>query len=125
MILDTCALLFLASGDRRLSRAARERLAREPARWFCAISSFEIARKHRQGKLALPSAPLRWLRAVADRYALTEVPLDSALCTAAAELPHHHRDPFDRFIIAAAFRLGVPVVTVDPKFSPYGVDVVG
>jgi PIN domain nuclease of toxin-antitoxin system len=47
------------------------------------------------------------------------------LCTAAAELPHHHRDLFDRFIIAAALRLRVPVVTIDPKFSPYGVEVVG
>jgi len=59
MILDTCALLFLANGDRRLSRSARERLGREPARWFCAISSFEIALKHQQGKLELPLAPLR------------------------------------------------------------------
>lgn len=78
MILDTCALLFLANGDRCLSR-----------------------------------------------YGLTEFPLDPAVCTAAAELPHHHRDPFDRFIIAAALRLRVPVVTIDPKFSPYGVEVVG
>jgi len=124
MILDTCALLFLANGDRRLSRSARERLGREPARWFCAISSFEIALKYQQGKLELPLAPLRWLRELEDRYGLTEVPLDSALCTAATELPHHHRDPFDRFIIAAALRLRVPVVTIDPKFSPYGVEVV-
>ena len=43
MILDTCALLFLASGDRRLSRSTRERLAIQAVRWFCAISSFEIA----------------------------------------------------------------------------------
>ena len=125
MILDTCALLFLANGDRRLSRSARERLGREPVRWFCAISSFEIALKHQQGKLELPLAPLRWLRKLEDRYGLTELPLDSALCTAATELPHHHRDPFDRFIIAAALRLRVPVVTIDPKFSPYGVEVVG
>ena len=125
MILDTCALLFLANGDRRLSRSARERLGREPARWFCAISSFEIGLKYQQGKLELPLAPLRRLRELEDRYGLTEVPLDSALCTAATELPHHHRDPFDRFIIAAALRLRVPVVTIDPKFSPYGVEVVG
>ena len=124
MILDTCALLFLANGDRRLSRSARERLGSEPVRWFCAISSFEIALKHQQGKLELPLAPLRWLRKLEDRYGLTELPLDSALCTAAAELPHHHRDPFDRFIIAAALRLRVPVVTIDPKFSLYGVDIV-
>jgi PIN domain nuclease of toxin-antitoxin system len=124
MILDTCALLFLANGDRRLSRSARERLGSEPVRWFCAISSFEIALKHQQGKLELPLAPLRWLRKLEDRYGLTELPLDSALCTAAAELPHHHRDPFDRFIIAAALRLRVPVVTIDPKFSMYGVEIV-
>jgi len=124
MILDTCALLFLASGDRRLSRSARERLGSEPVRWFCAISSFEIALKHQQGKLELPLAPLRWLRKLEDRYGLTELPVDTALCTAAAELPHHHRDPFDRFIIAAALRLRVPVVTIDPKFSMYGVEIV-
>ena len=125
MILDTCALLFLANGDRRLSRSARERLGGEPVRWYCAISSFEIALKHQQGKLELPLTPLRWVRELEDRYGLTEFPLDSAVCTAAAELPHHHRDPFDRFIIAAALRLRVPVVTIDPKFSPYGVEVVG
>lgn len=124
MMLDTCALLFLASGDRRLSRSARERLSREPVRWFCAISSFEIALKHRHGKLDLPLPPLRWLRALESRYGLTELPVDSALCAAATELPDHHRDPFDRFIIAAALQLEVPVVTVDPKFVPYGVEVV-
>jgi len=124
MILDTCALLFLANGDRRLSRSARQRLGREPVRWFCAISSFEIALKHRQGKLELPLAPLRWLRNLEARYALTELPLDSALCVAATELPPHHRDPFDRFIIAAALQLRVPVVTIDPKFSLYSVEIV-
>lgn len=124
MILDTCALLFLVSGDRRLSRTVREQLGREPVRWFCAISSFEIALKHRQGKLDLPLAPLPWLRKLEQRYGLTELPLDSALCAAAAELPHYHRDPFDRFIIAAALQLRVSVVTIDPKFSQYGVEVV-
>lgn len=123
MILDTCALLFLANGDRRLSPAVREQLASAPVRWYCAISTFEIALKHRQGKLELPLAPLRWLERLQERYALTELALDSALCAAAAELPHHHRDPFDRFIIAAALRLRLPVVTIDPKFAPYGVEL--
>jgi PIN domain nuclease of toxin-antitoxin system len=125
MMLDTCALLFLASGDRRLSGSVRERLAREPARWFSAISGFEIALKHRQGKLELPRPPLPWLRALEVRYGLTELPIDAALCVAATELPHHHRDPFDRFIIAGARRLRVPVITIDPKFSAYDVEVIG
>jgi PIN domain nuclease of toxin-antitoxin system len=74
--------------------------------------------------LQLPFKPLRGLRALEGRYALTEIPLDSALCVAAADLPHHHRHRFDRFIIAAALRLRMPVVTIDPKFAPYGVETI-
>lgn len=124
MILDTCALLFLASGDRRLSRATRAELERQTARWYCAISSFELTLKHAQGKLMLPLPPLRWLRELERRYGLTEVPLDSGLCAAAAALPRHHNDPCDRFIIAAAQQLRVPVVTIDSKFAPYGIDTI-
>lgn len=123
MILDTCALLFLASGDARLSRAARGRLSDAPARWFCAISAYEVALKYQKAKLQLPLPPARWMEALARRYVLTEVPLDAALCCAAAALPGHHRDPFDRFIIAAAKRLDCAVVTVDPIFAAYDVDV--
>ena len=124
MILDTCALLFLPSGDPRLSAAARDRLAREQTVHYCAISAFEIALKVRDKKLILPLKPDRWIRAVAERYGLAEVALDSDLCAAAAELPLIHRDPCDRFIIAAAKRLRVPVVTIDSRFGEYGVEVV-
>lgn len=124
MMLDTCALLFLASGDKRLSRAARERLAEAPTRWFCSISAYEIAIKHEKAKLKLPASPLRWLEQMARRYVLSELPIDSALCCAAAALPPHHRDPFDRFIIAAAKRLGCSIVTIDPAFSIYEVEII-
>lgn len=124
MILDTCALLFLANGDPRLSAATRARLGVLPVRWFSAISTFELALKQADGKLTLPSPAALWVADLAARYALTEVPLDSALCAAAAALPPHHRDPCDRFIIATALHLAVPVVTIDPKFAPYGVSVV-
>ena len=125
MILDTCAILFLASGDRRLSDSARQQIAEAKTVWFCAISAFEIALKWRARKLDLPSKPERWVRSVAERYALTELPLESGLCSAAALLPPIHRDPCDRFIIAAAQQLRTPVVTIDPKFREYGIEVVG
>lgn len=124
MILDTCALLFLANGDSRLTAGTRRRLGRLPVRWYCAISTFEIAIKQAAGKLALPLPAAVWMEAVAERYGLSEVVLDSSLCASAALLPLHHRDPCDRFIIAAAQRLGVPVVTIAPKFAAYGVVVV-
>jgi PIN domain nuclease of toxin-antitoxin system len=124
MILDTCALLFLANGDPRLSATTRARLGALPVRWFSAISTFELALKQADGKLTLPSPAALWVADLGARYALTEVPLDSTLCAMAAALPPHHRDPCDRFIIATALHLGVPVVTIDPKFAPYGVSVV-
>lgn len=124
MILDTCALLFLANGDRRLTAGTRRRLGALPVRWYCAISTFEIALKQAAGKLALPLPAAVWMGELAERYDLSEVLLDSALCASAALLPPHHRDPCDRFIIAAAQRLAVPVVTIDPKFTAYGVVVV-
>ena len=63
------------------------------------------------------------LDALTRRYDLSEVPLSAALCTSAALLPPIHRDPCDRFIIAAAKSLGVPVVTIDSRFEEYGVQV--
>lgn len=124
MILDTCALLFLANGDRRLTAATRKRLGALPVRWYCSISTFEIALKQAAGKLPLPVPAHLWMEKLAERYGLSEVVLDSALCAASASLPMHHRDPCDRFIIAAARQLAVPVVTIDPKFAVYGVAVV-
>ena len=116
MILDTCTLIFLAMGDGRLSRAARTQLSRAPVRWYCAISAFEVALKHRQGKLELPIEPLPWLRALAERYALSELALDAALCARAAGLPNHHRDPFDRLLAAQALDGALVLVSSDPAF---------
>jgi PIN domain nuclease of toxin-antitoxin system len=80
--------------------------------------------KVRDNKLDLPLKPERWVQAVAERYGLVEVPLDAQLCVAAVSLPPIHRDPCDRFIIAAAKRLHVPAVTVDARFAEYGIEVV-
>ena len=69
-------------------------------------------------------SPEHWMEEIARRYLLTELPVDSALCFAAAALPYHHRDPFDRFIIAGAQRLQCAVVTIDRNFSLYGVEII-
>lgn len=122
MILDTCALLWLPSGHAALSGAARERLAKAPTVWYCAISGFEIALKVRDDKLELPHEPAAWIKAVATRYGLTKIPLDAELCAAGPLLPPHHGDPCDRFIIAAALAKNMPVVTSDGRFADYGVE---
>jgi PIN domain nuclease of toxin-antitoxin system len=85
------------------------------------MSGVEVALKVRRGKLELPATPEDWFRTVLSHHGLTLLPLDLEDAVRAPQLPDVHRDPCDRFLVAAALRLGVPVVTADPHFASYGV----
>ena len=125
MILDTCALLWLASGDKRLSRAALREINQAPVVYVSAISGFEIALKVAKGKLKLPHPPQEWFEKVVEHHGLAVLPLELEVCIAAAQLPTIHDDPCDRFIIAAAKLHDLTVVTADERFEEYGVMVLG
>ena len=124
MILDTCVLLWLASGNKKLSRAALKEINAAPAVYVSAISGFEIAIKVAKGKLKLPHPPQEWFEKVVEHHGLTILPLELNVCIAAAKLPPIHNDPCDRFIIAAAKLHGLTVVTTDEQFEKYGVTVI-
>ena len=124
MILDTCALLWLASGNKKLSRSALKEITRTPVVYVASISGFEIAVKVARGKLKLPDAPIEWFEKVVEHHGLAVLALDLRHCIAAAELPPIHNDPCDRFIIAAAKLLELTVVTADERFREYGVNVI-
>ena len=124
MILDTCALLWLASGDKKLSRAALKEINEAPAVYISAISGFEIAIKTARGKLKLPHPPQVWFEKIVEHHGLAVLPLELNVCIAAARLPPIHNDPCDRFIIAAAKLHDLTVVTSDEQFEKYGVTVV-
>ena len=123
MILDTCALLWLASGNKKLSRAALKEINAVPAVYVSAISGFEISLKTRTGKLELSHPIEEWFGRVMEHHGLTILPLGLDVCIAAAKLPPIHDDPFDRFIIAAAKLHDLTVVTTDEQFEKYGVTV--
>ena len=124
MILDTCALLWLAQGGGKLSPSALKRIQAEPVVHVCAISGFEIGVKQRKGKLTLPATLETWFAAIIAHHDLSVLPLSVDECIRAAELPQLHNDPCDRIIIAAALRGRHPVVTHDNVFEKYGVKVV-
>ncbi len=124
MILDTCALLWLASGDRRLSRAALKEINAAAVVYVSAISGFEIASKVAKGKLKLPHPPQVWFEKVVGHHGLTILPLELDVCIAAAQLPQIHNDPCDRFIIAAAKLHDLTVLTSDKQFEKYGVTLI-
>lgn len=124
MILDTCALLWLASGDKKLSRSALTEIDEAAAVYVSAISGFEIAIKVAKGKLKLPGPPQEWFEKIVEHHGLAVLPLELNVCIAAARLPPMHDDPCDRFIIAAAKLHDLTVVTTDEQFEKYGVTVI-
>lgn len=124
MILDTCALLWLAQGGGKLSASALKRIQAEPVVHVSAISGFEIGIKQRKGKLTLPASLDTWFAAIIDHHDLSVLPLGLEACIRATELPQIHNDPCDRMIIATALMGRHSVVTHDSVFKEYGVDVV-
>jgi PIN domain nuclease of toxin-antitoxin system len=126
LILDTCALLWLASGDRRrLSEEVFATIDRAETVSVVAITGFEIGIKYKAGKLRLPVAPQKWFDTILTHHRLDLIDLDLKICVQATELPPIHNDPCDRLIIAAALIHELPVVTADARFSEYGVRVKG
>src|ERR1039457_6749221 len=124
MILDTCALLWLSGGNRKLSRAALKEINAVPAVYVSAISGFEISLKTSGGRLELSPPVESWFEQVTEHHGLTILSLGLNVCIAAAKLPPIHDDPFDRFIIAAAKLHDLTVVTRDEQFEKYGVTVI-
>jgi PIN domain nuclease of toxin-antitoxin system len=124
MMLDTCALLWLAQGGGELSEAALQGIEAAPVVYISAISGFEIGIKVQKGKIQLPARPADWFTAVLEHHDIEVLPLVLEVCIRATELPAIHADPCDRMIIAAAQMHHVPVVTTDPLFSRYGIEVI-
>ena len=88
------------------------------------MTFWEIIFKCQIGKLKLGLDPTAWLERVERKFALTVVGVSHEMMVSAALLPLHHRDPADRFIIATALKMGLPVVTSDDNFPKYGVATV-
>ncbi|MBU0676928.1 MAG: type II toxin-antitoxin system VapC family toxin [Verrucomicrobia bacterium] len=124
IVLDTCALLWLTSGSRKLTQNARTAIADASVVYLSSITAFEIGVKARKGVLSLPFPATEWIASVLSLHDLSEIPLTAEICGAACDLPPIHKDPFDRFIIATAKKHGLPVVTADKIFSQYNIEVI-
>jgi PIN domain nuclease of toxin-antitoxin system len=121
-LLDTHTFLWFITGNERLSGRAREVLAdREGAMLISVASLWEIAIKYGLGKLTLDRPFQALIPGELERQRIGTLGISPDHLSELVRLPLHHRDPFDRLIVAQALSEGVPVISVDPAFDPYGV----
>ena len=124
ILLDTCALLWLGFGDKKLSLDARQVIEETETVYVSPISLWEIANKRSTGGLTLQLPTRQWFEKLCEWYNLSLLPLSSEVMIRAGELPKHHKDPADRIIIAAALDANLTVVTGDSRFPEYGVTTI-
>ena len=124
ILCDTCALIWLATGDAKLSRMARTVIRDAELLCFSSISIWEIARKVKAGELEIPVSPTLFADMLVKQYGMKELPLDNTVMLRSSALTEIHKDPADRFIIATALLNDCVVVTGDRRFPKYGVETV-
>ena len=121
-LLDTATLIFSIAAPERLSKRAYDALRRSDSiREISSISLAEIAVKNTLGKLKMPAGTVE--QAIQDMM-LRVLPFTADDAYRLFELPLHHRDPFDRILIVQSIEQGWPIVTADPWFARYPVDVI-
>ena len=87
-----------------------------------AASSWEIAIKHALGKLPLPEPPAEYVPSRPELSGTKALAVEHRHALHVATLPHHHRNPFDRLLVAQAMLEGLPILTSDEALGRYDVE---
>jgi PIN domain nuclease of toxin-antitoxin system len=119
LLLDTNVLIWWLEESPRLGKETRDAITGELEIMVSAVSAFEIAAKVAVGKLRAPGD----LAVQITEQTMIELPVTVRHGLAVGQLPMHHRDPFDRLLIAQARCEGLTIVTADRAFAAYDVPV--
>ncbi len=125
ILLDTHCWIWWLAEPERLSASALD-LIRDAGNTILlsAASSWEIAVKYAIGKLPLPEAPEEFVPKRLARDSITGLAVEHVHALRVATLPLHHRDPFDRLLVAQSQVEEAPLLTADPAFAAYDVEVI-
>jgi PIN domain nuclease of toxin-antitoxin system len=122
LLLDTHTFLWFCQDDRALSKTARTTIEDPANSKFVSVAScWELAIKAGLGKLNLGEPSATYIPNALARTGIQLLPIDLSHATAVESLPLHHKDPFDRMLIAQAMIEAMPIVSKDPVFDLYGV----
>jgi PIN domain nuclease of toxin-antitoxin system len=119
LLLDTHIALWAITGDAALDEDFLDRLRHDPDVFLSPVSLWEITIKQAAGKLA---GPVDLAERVRD-MGFQELPVTHSHAIAAGRLPLHHRDPFDRMLVAQAVTESLTLVSRDEAISLYDVDI--
>jgi len=123
-ILDTHAFLWALAGDARMSPHARDIFAGSTDLWFSSASVWEILIKVQSGKLNFPRPAGPYVFSKLAENGIKSLPISIDHLLALERLPTHHRNPFDRLLIAQSVEEEWPIITADPMFKPYPVQLI-
>jgi PIN domain nuclease of toxin-antitoxin system len=122
VLIDTHAFLWYIQANDRLSQNAAAILEDTDNKLYFSVASlWEIAIKLGLGKLKLDN-PFHELEALLARLSIEILPIAFADTETYLSLPLHHRDPFDRILIAQAINHSLSIITADPAFDAYAID---
>jgi len=125
VLLDTHTFLWWIANDPQLSSRARQIMAEPDTEPFLsAASGWEMAIKSRLGKLKLPADLPGFVADQLRINAIQVLPIHLAHALHVYTLPDHHRDPFDRILVAQSQLEKLPILTSDPLITQYAVTTI-
>jgi PIN domain nuclease of toxin-antitoxin system len=123
-LLDTRTFLWAISGDPKLSPKAQQIFTGPSDLWLSVASLWEILIKVQGGKLPIPSPAGPYIVKEMAKNNIEVLPINLDHVLRLETLPVYHRDPFDRLLIAQSIEEEWPIVTADPHFARYPVQVI-
>ena len=120
LLLDTHIFLWYITGDPRLPNTPLQ-LIRESSNdvYLSVVSVWEVLVKYQLGRLSLPQPPIHYVPQQRERHRIASLRLDEESVAKLPELPHLHRDPFDRMLLCQANRHGLTLVSADEAIRTY------
>jgi PIN domain nuclease of toxin-antitoxin system len=115
LLLDTHVVLWYFDENPRLPVRVLETIKTAAFAYVSAASAWEATIKAGKGRLTIPES----FEAAIDESRLDKLPVEFRHVHAVRDLPDHHKDPFDRLLIAQSFVVGLTLVTADRHFAAY------
>ena len=123
LLLDTHTFLWWVADAPQIPARARQAIAQPRNECLVSLAScWELAIKLSLGKIEISGTLERFIPSQLSANGFRELPIETRHAARVARLPFHHRDPFDRLLVAQALEEDLTIVSADPVFRRYGVN---